>query len=220
MPCRRGDIALNLLGAAADFLNGEYNPDLVIFAGDLLNDPVRTDLLPAASLHLARLHAPLIALPGNHAPAPEIFYRTIPRPPEYLDVGGIRFIPFYCAPERPCYNTFRTPEETERMCRLAHEFQRISVSVQHVPLFRPGQGGSRYNYENADALLDAMRDANIRLTLSGHYHAGMKPVSDGFTTAIAAPALCEMPFRFVTFELEPDGTLRCFCRRTVAVSAE
>ena len=113
-PRRRGEIALELLDNVIDSLNGEHHPDLAICAGDLVNEPERADLLPEVVRHLKRLRAPLIVIPGNHDPASEEFYRHVPRPPVFLDLGGIRFIPFTDDPERPGWNAARTPEEIEQ----------------------------------------------------------------------------------------------------------
>ncbi len=207
LPCRRGDLALKLLDSVIEFLNREYHPELAVCTGDLLNEPDRADLLSEIARHLARLNVPQIIIPGNHDPAAEIFYRSIPKPPEYLDLDGIRFIPFPDDPERPGYNAARTDSETARMIQIASAFDGLSVSIQHVPLFRPGIGKSRYNYESADSLLDMLESTGIRLTISGHEHAGMMPVSDGKITTLAAPALCEMPFSFLVFELDKQNCI-------------
>ena len=204
-PQRRGEIALELLDNVIEALNREHHPDLAICAGDLVNEPERADLLPEVVRHLNHLCAPLIVIPGNHDPASEEFYRAVPRPPVYMDLGGIRFIPFTDDPERPGWNAARTPEEIERMIRTASDFPGPSVSIQHVPLYRPGICNVRYNYEYAETIIDAMRDSGVRLTISGHYHEGMDPVSDGRVTALAAPALCEKPFHFLLFELDRKG---------------
>jgi len=210
IPGRRGEIVLNILDSAVDFLNREYHPGLVICAGDLLDDPARDDLLPEVVRHLNRLNSPVIAIPGNHDPVSAVFYRSVPRPPEHLDLEGIRFIPFTDDPERPNWNAARTPEETGRMIRLASAFEGPSVSIQHVPLFRPGSGSACYNYEYAETIIDIMRDSGVKLTVSGHYHEGMNPVSDGSVTALAAPAFCEEPFRFLVFELDRSASVSAF----------
>ena len=217
-PRRRGEIALELLDNVMDSLNREHHPDLAICAGDLVNEPERADLLPEVVRHLKRLRAPLIVIPGNHDPSSAEFYRHVPRPPVFLDLDGIRFIPFTDDPERPGWNAARTPEEIERMIRTASAFPGPSVLIQHVPLYRPGTSKVRFNYEYAETILDAMRDSGVRLTISGHYHEGMEPVSDGRVTALAAPALCEAPFRFLLFELDRDGLLSHF--RTIEGAAQ
>ncbi len=54
LPARRGDLILTLLDSLLEFLNREYCPDLVICAGDLLDDPARKDLLPDIACRLKR----------------------------------------------------------------------------------------------------------------------------------------------------------------------
>ena len=216
-PRRRGEIVPEILERVVDRLNGEFHPDLVICAGDLVDDPKRSDLLPEVVRHLKRLRAPFLAIPGNHDPLSEEFYCHVPRPPVVLDLDGIRFLPFTDDPERPGWNAARTPEELDRMIRSASAFPGPSVSIQHVPLYRPGVGMARYHYEYAETILDAMRDSGVRLSISGHDHQGMRPVSDGRVTALAAPALCEEPFPFLLFELDRNGLLSDF--RTIEGAA-
>jgi hypothetical protein len=64
--------------------------ELVICAGDCVDDPSH----PAVPEDLASLRdrftatgLPFIMLPGNHDPAPEVFYQTVPRPPRVWRPG-------------------------------------------------------------------------------------------------------------------------------------
>ena len=117
IPSRRGELALQLLREAFDFYETR-NPDLVLIAGDCLNDP--RDPEAAALLgeldHLFRnIRFPVILVPGNHDPAPERFYRYLKRTPEPIDLKGFRIVPFPNDPETAGYNAIRTPAGLKKM---------------------------------------------------------------------------------------------------------
>ena len=206
LPCRAGHYADTLLLRAVHRLNRYLKPDLVILGGDLINDPQGTDaeeLLSELGRIIGLLDAPVIAIPGNHDPAPEIFYRHIPRPPEFLDCGGVRFIPF-CDAETPGYNAARSAADLERFRHLA-AFSGPVVMVQHVPLFRPGAAPSPYHYDNIEEILSSLPQ-NIRtIAMGGHFHAGYAPAEGGNLISICASALCETPFAFEIINIAPDG---------------
>lgn len=205
---RVGKYADIFLLRAVHRLKTFIRPDLVFIGGDLLDDPEAEDA--AALLHelkktLEILDMPVIVIPGNHDPAPDEFYKVMPRPPEYLDVCGCRFIPFPNDPQTAGWNARRERPEIERMKRLATGHKGPSVSLQHVPLFPIGTCKCPYNYDNCEEIIAAMRTSGVSLSIGCHYHTGFQiPEYEG-VAAVAAPALCEAPFRFLTLVLDEDG---------------
>ncbi|MBN2311412.1 MAG: metallophosphoesterase [Candidatus Hydrogenedentes bacterium] len=203
---RRGAIADILFLRAVHRLNRMIRPDLTLLLGDLVNRGES----PEAPADLARIRAiagliesPVIAIPGNHDGDPDAFYSAFERPAPFCDVHGIRFVPFV-DPEEPGYNARRTPRDIERMAQARAGFAGPIVAVHHAPLFPPGAADCPYNYTNADDVIDAMRAHGISLAIGAHYHAGMAPVYDEGVAFIAAPALCESPFRFLEIVLDGD----------------
>ncbi|MFA6292602.1 MAG: metallophosphoesterase [Victivallales bacterium] len=185
-------------------------PDLVFIGGDLLDEPDSPDaasLLLELKNILALLDMPVIVIPGNHDPAPDAFYKVMPKPAEYLDVGRFRFIPFPYDPQTEGWNARRDPAELAHMKRLATSHNGPVVSLQHVPLFPAESCDCPYNYENSSELVTAMRAAGVKLSLSGHYHKGFQIIDQNGLSAVAAPALCESPFRFLTLDLDGDGKI-------------
>ena len=190
-------------------LNRYIKPDLLFIAGDLLNDADNAsapEQLRRLKESIDKAHYPVIVIPGNHDPKPEIFYQVFPPPPEAFDCQGIRFIPFCNDQEVPNYNAERSTAALDKKCRLADEFDGPSVSLQHVPLFAPDTNPSPYNYRNAADIVDAMRQHGIVLTISGHYHAGHTVVNQNITpAAIIAPAYGKAPFQFLEIEIDNQG---------------
>jgi len=207
LPERRSDIAHILLLRAVHRLNRFIRPDVTVVLGDIIDDPSSPDapeLLRQAKETLALLTMPAIVIPGNHDGDVAAFYDIFDRPPEFVDVKGVRFAPFTDVQE-PGWMATRTEADLQRMARARAGWQGPIVTLQHVPIFPPGACDCPFNYTNADAVIDGMRRAGIGLAICGHYHAGIDAVrADGLTTVIA-PAMCESPFSFLEADL--DGAL-------------
>jgi 3',5'-cyclic AMP phosphodiesterase CpdA len=194
--CPRGK---ELFTEAVHYVNERVTPDLVLVLGDLVDagdteegGRCLRELRPALDL----VEAPVLAIPGNHDPAPECFYTVLESVPRWLDVGGVRFVPFV-DPEAPEFNAQRPSEALARFAEARADFDGPIVSVQHVPLFQPGVCDCPYNYVNAEEILQAMRGAGVGCAISGHWHRGIAVShADGFVS-IVNPALCEPPFRFL-----------------------
>ncbi len=200
IPARRGEFAALLLRRALEYLRILGDIDAVCLAGDLVDEPGDAGLLAELAAVAAASPAPLIAIPGNHDPSPEVFYRYFPRL-DHLDAGGCRIIPFADDPELPGYHAERLPEELARAERLAAEFPGEKIFLQHVPLFPEGVSDNVYGYCNASEIAARMRRLGVGLSVSGHQHWGVAPYGDGRTMFRCTPALCESPFRFDIIEV-------------------
>jgi histidinol phosphatase-like PHP family hydrolase len=151
-----------------------------------------------------RLDAPVLALPGNHDPEPDRFYRVFPKPPPAADIAGLRLLSFLDA-EEPGYNAYRSPADLQRLRAEANRSADSTlVSLQHVPLFPPGLHSCPYNYTNADDIIAANRAAGVSLVISGHYHRGLPLFEHDGIHYLTAPALCEAPFRFLVVDIDGD----------------
>lgn len=209
-PARLTDLVDVLLLRAAKRLNLLSKPDFAVLPGDLHNSgyerPVAEDYAELRRV-LDLFECPWAAIPGNHDSKPELFYKSFPDPGPFKDVAGARFA-FFDDPETPGYNAVRTPEALARMDRLREDgWQGPIVMVQHVPLFPPGASKCPYSYANAPEMIAAMRRNRVSVAISGHYHAGFDLLKDGELSFIAAPAFCETPFRYLSVELAPDGSV-------------
>ena len=203
MSQRRSDIADVLLLRAVHRLNRLIKPDVTVILGDLLDDgaaPVAPERLAELRGILDKLHCPFIVIPGNHDGDVSMFYEVVDRPTEIVDLAGVRFLPFI-DPEAPGYNATREVFELERFQRARADFAGPIVALQHVCLVPPGRAAVPYNYTNALDIIDAMADAGVALSISGHHHAGAPLVRNATTSFVTAPALCEAPFALTTVTL-------------------
>jgi len=204
---RRGDVADVLLRRAVFRLNRLTHPDVALLLGDVVEDgegPRAADGLLRIRRVLDETRAPAIAIPGNHDGGEEAFYRAFDRPPEFLDVAGVRFVPFI-DPTDGNHNATRTEPNMRRMDAVrADGFTGPVVAVQHVPVFPPGACDCPFNYTNAGEILESMRRNGIVLALAGHIHGGLGPVRWDGAACVAGPCISEPPFVF--FEVRLDGT--------------
>ena len=203
-PSRRGDIADILFLRAVRRINRFIKPDLVLILGDVQDD----GRSPQWKENLARLRAtadlvksPWLAIPGNHDAPPGKFYSVFPRPPANFDLNGVRFASFLDR-EEPGFNASRSGRDLERMRAARSRWRGPVVTLQHVPLFPPGNSACPYNYVNAREIIAEMRRSGIGLAISGHYHEGFDLIRKWGCSFLAAPALCRPPFSFLEIELD------------------
>ncbi len=194
-----------LLERAIRYANQVIQPDLALILGDLLEDVAASEALAALERLRAStetIQAPTIIIPGNHDPATDAFYTVFERPAPFLEVEGIRVVPFI-DPEEPEYNARRLPADLARFAAVRAGFDGPIISVQHVPLFPPGASDCPFHYVNAEEIMDKMQENNVGLAISGHYHAGMDLFYRADMGFLAAPALCNAPFTLL--EINYDG---------------
>ena len=204
---RKGEWANVLLLRAVHRLRRHIKPDAVILLGDLLNDPLdpdADDLLADLRRTLDLLPCPYLALRGNHDPPADRFYRIMPRPADFADLAGVRFVAFD-DPEEPGYNAVRLPHDLQRMTDARRSWAGTIVTLQHVAVLPPGSTDCPYTYTNIGDVLDRTRRAGIALSIGGHYHAGRPPVRDGQQTYLCSPGLAESPFPITLVCVNRDG---------------
>ena len=186
---------LGLFRGAVALVNEEIRPDLTVLLGDLVETggtSAGLDCLREIREAAAALHGPVLAIPGNHDPGPDLFYSIFDCPPGHMDVGELRLVPFI-DPPAPEYNAVRTEAGLARMASETRGFSGPICAVQHVPVFPPGTAQCPFNYINAKEVVTAMRANGIGLSVSGHYHRGAQYHTVGLFS-IAVPALCNPPY--------------------------
>jgi histidinol phosphatase-like PHP family hydrolase len=208
-PRPAGLVADVLLLRAVRRINRFIRPDAVLLLGDLVNNPVG----PGYEAELLRLRetldllkCPWIAVPGNHDGDVERFYRVMPDPGPWRDVGGFRFLPFVHDREEPEFNATRLPEDIGRLAVARAGYAGPIVALQHISLHPPGSDVCPYNLLNAAETLAAMNRHGVRLSLGGHYHPGIPLMSAGAVPTLTAPGLVEPPFPFLEIRIDDDRT--------------
>jgi 3',5'-cyclic AMP phosphodiesterase CpdA len=207
--CRRmGEV----LGAALAGLRAA-GADLVICAGDCVDDeldPRVPEDLDAVRRLFDASGLPYVAVPGNHDPVPEVFYRHLPRPPRRACFGDCELLTFGDDPFD--HHTQLATRGGEDLAWLRQTLTTpapdvaLSVVVQHYTLFPEHTGpGYRHTYANDAAIREVLEGASRPvLSVSGHNHRG-SPVSDhGGVRYLTARAICERPFPYAV--LHTDGS--------------
>lgn len=144
---------------------------------------------------------PWIVLPGNHDHV-EAFNNVFP-PPAPLLCKGHRFITFYD------YEKFdSTPRrfgDSQFLFKqvLSDSDSTPQIHLQHYLMHKIREGGYPLTYSEADYLRQTIANSGkVRLSLSGHHHAGDSGRVESGTHYHITPALSEFPFHWRLFELD------------------
>jgi len=194
-----GDV---LLLRAVERVNRSLKPDLVAILGDLIDDgdlPDAEEYLAIIRGCIEQIEPRAIVLPGNHDGPLDLFQRYFPPPPEWVDIGAIRIVPFI-DPEVPEFCARRQEQDHHRLANARAGHTGPLVTLQHVPISPPGMHECPFNYANADEVITGMKESGVSAAISGHYHEGFDLESEGIRY-ICAPALFEPPFSFLEIEL-------------------
>ena len=206
IPSCQGSVGDVLLLRTVHRLNRMIQPDVTLVLGDILDDPESPDAgrrLEKMQSLLRLLESPWMAIPGNHDPVPDQFYEFIERPPDVMNIKGVRFVPFV-DPEEPGWNAKRLRHNLDRMKQVRHGHDGPIVAFQHVSLFPEGMSDCPFNYTNLDEVLDAVRLNAFTLSIGGHYHPGIGLLREGHNAFVVGKALCESPFSFLEIDLDGE----------------
>lgn len=178
--------------------------DLAIVLGDVVDYGgavgAGRDLADIAHM-LHGLGVPVLAVPGNHDGDPQRYGAIFRHGPGLFRVGGYGFYVFrdWIGPGDV---TARPPGAVRMSVQIAAQAPELPLVVlQHNPLHPPIEREYPYMLANAEAAMDAYREARVVLSLSGHYHAGQAAHEVDGVTYYTVPALCEAPFRFAHLHL-------------------
>jgi hypothetical protein len=199
--------------------------DLIVCAGDCVDTPgdprVGEDLAQLRE-RLATSGIPTIVLPGNHDPAPDLFYEIVPRPPRVTRQGDCEIVAFGDDPFDHTTETATRPEQTMAWMRDAFAATpsgvALTLAVQHYVLY-PEHGGRGYRHTYAnDAEIRGVLERSPRrlLAISGHCHTGHVLSTHNGVQYFTARALCERAYPY--YVLEVDGGEVRVEERTVEVA--
>ena len=190
--------------------------ELVLVAGDNVDAPLDDPRLNADLVSLREMLTgsglPFVIIPGNHDPAPEVFYRVLPQPPRVLRNGNCEIITFFddAFDDETHYASRRAEVLTEMRQLLSSTPSGIAhtILLQHYVLYPEQEhhdSDYRYNYLN-DAEIRAIMEASPRrlLSLSGHLHRGHPLVTHRGVTYFIGAALCEHPFPYYLLHTDAD----------------
>jgi len=181
------------------------SPGLILLLGDLLNDGDQpgseSDLLTLAG-EVLKTGIPVLAVPGNHDGDPDQMARLFGSMPGAHRVGDYIFLLFH--DRRKDGEIFeRTEEQLSLPRHAASQYPDCPlIALQHHPLDPAIPDPYPYLLANRDAVMRSYQDAGVRLSMSGHYHAGQAAHRVNGVSYLTAPALCESPFRFLHVRLD------------------
>ena len=95
------------------------------------------------------------------------FYSIFPKPDPIVEIGETRFV-VHVDEERPGYNAWRPPEDIPLERQARNNWQGDIVSLQHVPVFPPGQSTCPYHYVNIEDIIKSLEESKTTL-VSAHF---------------------------------------------------
>lgn len=147
-----------------------------------------------------------VVLPGNHDDE-DLLWQVFERGDDAVEISGCRVVRF-CDREHDGHAPRRfVPDRLRWDAELARRDDGVQVHLQHYVIAPDLNGDPLKDYPHTYAegafLADAMtRSPHVRLSLSGHYHAGHATIRRGNTWFATAPAFSDAPFRWRIYELD------------------
>ena len=202
LPARKASMGRELIQKAWEGTLLTGTPDVLLLLGDLVDNGhakgVEVDLT-ALREEVLSFGVPILAVRGNHDVPAEPFRRAFPG--QRLEIGGYLFLAFD-DPYDPNDQSYRPKEGmTAVLEESRNRPQQPIIVLQHSPVHPPIDSHYPYLLKNCDEVLESYRQANVLLSLSGHYHPGQAATRERGVTYVTCPALCEEPFRFLQVRL-------------------
>ncbi len=179
--------------------------DLIIVLGDLINmgdSEYSKNYLLEIKKELGYFAKDYLVIPGNHDGDIEDFYEVFEEQVPKVSKNGYQIISFSDVynKEGICVRDFQVMEDQFK--DLNEEDPIILLQHNTVLPLIGDVGGYDYDMEDALKVSDIYEKNKVLLSLSGHYHPGVKSFESGDVTYMVVPSLCESPFRFWQIQLD------------------
>ncbi|MCJ8330739.1 MAG: metallophosphoesterase family protein [Lentisphaeria bacterium] len=186
---RRSDLSNHLLLKLVERINRFQPADLLILCGDIIDCPESPEDLSIIRDILQKLSIPYIAIPGNHDPTN--VYDYFLNPGTRVDILGMRIEIFHDS-EIPGYNYHRSDDDLARLRSVRSDgFSGPVIALQH--LAHQPDGELYFHFDNQEAIIAAMEEAEVNLTIGGHCHTASEISELNGCNYLSIGALCETP---------------------------
>lgn len=199
IPKRHAQMGRELLGRALSYIRYTLNIDLVVLLGDLVDNGkaelVEKDLEEIKE-ELDRFGLQYFVVPGNHDADVEVMQRVFSTTPGVKEMdNALLFLFFDTWNERD--EAKRDEQEMREFYSVVRDSAKPLVVFQHNPVYPDIESGYPYNLVNSAQVRDDYTRSRVLLSVSAHFHRGIKPVAFNDVNYVTCPALCEEPFRFL-----------------------
>lgn len=214
---RRSRAMPALLKLALDQLQ-THEPDLLVVTGDLLDYPFdkfddpgtqqqgRADLELVADL-LATTGLPLAIVHGNHD-QPSLFDAVFGHFPLIQSIDDYAIHCFRDDEGADHVPVRKGASHSHFERALAGDSSIPQIHIQHYLVWPERNDEYPHTYAHGAAMHDKiLSSGHVRLLLSGHYHPGVPLFCDKGVYFAVAEALCEAPYPFYLYDLEPNGSV-------------
>jgi predicted MPP superfamily phosphohydrolase len=179
--------------------------DLVLLLGDLVDNGLapgaEADMMTLKT-ELDKLGKPLIAVPGNHDVSPEKVFSIFEDFPGLHNIKGYQIISFA--------DKYADDDSCERdTLDMDKAFEKIDpnlpiIALQHNPVYPEIESSYPYNLKNMEYVMEYYSEKNVILSISGHLHKGIEPMTNEGVGYFVCPALCEEPFYYTIISLKEN----------------
>lgn len=197
---RQAALGLELVRRVVQEVARGAKADALVLMGDLVDNGSAQGAdrdLAALKEALDRSGLPVLVVPGNHdGPAERLFDLFGDRPGVHCIKGHglVTFADPYDAEDRAA----RSSEGLALVGQAAAEHPDAPLLVfQHNPVYPPIENDYPYNLTNSREVAADYARNRVRLSVSGHLHAGQPLCHSDGVGYVIAPALCEDPFAFL-----------------------
>jgi len=180
------------------------NFDVIVVCGDFVDNRTlsctENDFLEIKKI-IEKEKKPFIFVRGNHDIEFSKFCKLSGNSTLPLIYGEYIFYPFcdnYLKDEK-CY---RKKQEIEKFKKFSQKFRdKKIITIQHNIIYPEIEGGYPYNFENGEEILNLYEENNVLVSISGHYHKGIKEKKHKGIYFLTLPAICESPFSYYIIEI-------------------
>ncbi len=175
--------------------------DAIALMGDLIEDGTAVGAEQDLASLEARVsdlvdHIPLMVVPGNHDPDQQFCLRLFNDHQGLHRLNGYRFYTFV--------DTWDENNVGHRPTSQLEEFQNLAsqdrdaplIVLQHNPLYPPIYDEYPFVLADHEHIMNVYEKANVRLSLSAHYHPGQEMASRNNVFYWTSPTLSKPPFQY------------------------